>query len=168
MQCYTKGTVQYCTVPFRISGLVFRSSEAPRERSPRAPSPRRHHIPQKIQRGKDASFPRKRLGPGGAVPPPRVSLFSKLKRSKKIKYHCMIQKCSYLPVKHSARVLGSMGESEGDYGNAFPRFAAERLGPFCREQRLNGRPQAVSVRRRRSLTDIDSRAKELLPPQDKT
>ena len=40
--------------------------------------------------------------------------------------------------------------------------------PFCREQRPNGRPKAVSVRRRRSLTDIDSRAKGFLPPQEKT
>ena len=70
----------------------------------------------------------------------------------------------YLPVYY-VRVLGKMGEFEGDYGNAFPRFAAERLGPFCRKQRPDGRPQAVPVRRRRSLTGIDSRAKGFLPPQ---
>ena len=83
----------------------------------------------------------------------RVSPFSKLKRSKK-KY-LMLQKCLFLSVRHCVRVLGRMGEFEGEGP------------PFCREQRPNGRPQAVSVRRRRSLTDIDSRAKGFLPPQDK-
>ena len=62
---------------------------------------------------------------------------------------------------------GGWGSLRGNYGNAFPRFAAERLGPFCREQRPDGRPQAVPVRRQRSLTGIDSRAKGFLPPQDK-
>ena len=76
------------------------------------------------------------FGPGGAVPPP-----------------CALHKVSILPVRHSARVLGRMGEFEGEGP------------PFCRKQRPNGRPQAVSVRRRRSLTDIDSRAKGFLPPQ---
>ena len=52
-----------------------------------------------------------------------------------------------------ARVLGRMGEFEGE-GT-----------PFCRKQRPDGRPQAVSVRRRRSLTGIDSRAGGFLPPQ---
>ena len=72
----------------------------------------------------------------------------------------------YLPVYY-VRVLGKMGEFEGDYGNAFPRFAAERLGPFCREQRPDGRPQAVPVRRRRSPTGIDSRAKGVSSPSKK-
>ena len=43
----------------------------------------------------------------------------------------------------------------------------EGWGPFCRWQRPDGRPKAVPVRRRRSHTGIDSRAKEFLPPQNK-
>ena len=54
---------------------------------------------------------------------------------------------------YCVQVLGKMGEFEGEET------------PFCRKQRPNGRPKAVSVRRRRSLTDIDSRAKGFLPPQ---
>ena len=61
---------------------------------------------------------------------------------------------------------GGWGSLRGNYGNAFPRFATERLGPFCREQRPDGRPQAVPVRRQRSLTGSDSRTKGFLPPQE--
>ena len=42
-----------------------------------------------------------------------------------------------------------MGEFEGEiYGNAFLRFAFERLGAFYREQRPDGRPETVPVRQK--------------------
>ena len=60
---------------------------------------------------------------------------------------------------------GGWGSLRRNYGNAFPRFAAERLGPFCREQRPDGRPQAVPVATKEA-TGIDSRDKGFpLPSQ---
>ena len=54
---------------------------------------------------------------------------------------------------------GSDGGLEGKIDeNAFSRFAAKRLG-HPRRRRSDGRPEAVPVMRRRSLTGIDSRAR---------
>ena len=70
----------------------------------------------------------------------------------------MLQKKSVSTRQTRCAGLGEDGEFEGgNQWNAFPRFAAERLAPFCREQRPDGRPQAVPVRRCWSLTGIDSR-----------
>ena len=74
-------------------------------------------------------------------------------RESKISLHIIKNVHLYLSV-HYVRVLGKMGEFEGEET------------PFCRKQRPDGRPQAVPVRRRRSLTGIDSRAKGFLPPQE--
>ena len=137
-----------------------------------------------IQRGKisggraESSY---HFEPGVAVPPPRVSPFSTLKRSRVgTPYQELFFRGPYaekqnvpswyknvslcLPVCR-ARVLGKKGRLRRNRGNAFPRFAAERPGPFCRKRR----PRRAGAGRARcdEGTGVDSKAKGFLPPQKK-
>ena len=78
----------------------------------------------------------------------------------------MLWKHPSLPASILCAGFGEDGEFEGETTGR-PSLASLRKGwgPFCREQRPDGRPEVVPVRRRRSLTGIDSRAKGFLPPQ---
>ena len=59
------------------------------------------------------------------------------------------------------------GPGGKNYGNAFPRFAAERLGPLC-ASRDRRRPQAVPVATKEA-TGIDSRDKGVsFPPEERS
>ena len=60
---------------------------------------------------------------------------------------------------------GRWGSLRENHGNAFPRFAAKRLGPFL--PRAATRRAAAGRARKApwSLTGIDSGAKGFLPPQ---
>ena len=84
------------------------------------------------------------FGPGGAVPPPSRFTFFKVENSKS---YFLMRDSVPSPPQIMRGFWGRRGSLRGNYGNAFPRFATERLWPFCRKQRPDGRPQAVPVRR---------------------
>ena len=78
---------------------------------------------------------------------------------------CAPRPCFFPLIKASWGRDGGLGGK--DYENAFSRFAAKRLGPPA-PAATERRPQAVPVRRQRSLTGIDSRARGSPSPQTST
>ena len=56
-----------------------------------------------------------------------------------------------------ARVLGKMGEFEGEPRERLSSLRSERPGPFCRKRRPDGRPRAVPVATREWASTAEQR-----------
>ena len=57
---------------------------------------------------------------------------------------------SFFVLVHSVRVLARMGEFEGERRERLSSLRYGKAGPFCREQRPNGRPQEPYGHRQQS------------------